>query len=432
MNIIFIIALIPIIITIVTVILLVIIHTFASNSLGESSVTELDKISSRKFAKLKKERDTLLNTVNELSQQQQQYVLEQAKMNAILQAMPNGVIASSKDRNIFLANPKAEEILGVEEEELLGQFLENVVISKGNIDISIDNMPIKKALLGTPNDTKYTYIRPDKQKISLRDSANPIILDDMIIGAVNILDDITKQEETERAQKEFVSLASHQLRTPITSIKWNSELLLNMKLSSDAKEAVESIYQENERMQQLVSSLLSLSRIDLGTIVFDIQKIAFDTFVTDIINQFIPKISKRHITVTKNFSKIPIIHNDRTYLGIIMENLISNAIKYSKKNGAISINAVLLKSTTLHIEVKDDGLGIPTKDQGQIFGRLFRAQNAKQMETDGNGLGLYMVKKLIEEMGGRIWFDSAENQGTTFFIEIPITLKNTNAHQNNR
>lgn len=416
---------------------------FVNNSLSQlnrSSLTNKIKISLstevylKKLSELMKQnqeltdsKQELANLVKQLESQQNLLELEKAKTNAIIDSIPNGLLVTSKDGNIFLVNREFEKILGLSINDVLGKYIYNILpYIHPEYDKSIDN----RDLLNINSNQRYTstfnYISEDKKKnIILENTSNPIILDNDTLGSVYVLRDTTQEKTTERAQKEFVSLASHQLRTPITSIKWNSEIILSSNsIDDEVRIAAGDIYKEGNRMEKLVNSLLNLSRIDLGKIKFNIQEINLSKYIESLSKTLQPDIDSKNLTLETNILFENIIKNDSTYLDIIFSNLLHNAIKYSNKNGKVKLIAECIpENDKLMITISDDGIGIPESQQSQIFSRLFRADNAKNCQTDGNGLGLYIVKKLVELMNGSVWFESKENKGTTFFLELPIEIK---------
>jgi PAS domain S-box-containing protein len=371
----------------------------------------------------------LADLVKQLENQQKLLELEKAKTNAIIDSLPNGLLVTSKDGNIFLVNKELENILDLRVNDILGKFIYNVLPDiqlNENKFISDDNEEFN---INPKNryTSVFNYISKDKKKnIILENTSNPIILENDILGSVYILRDTTQERTTERAQKEFVSLASHQLRTPITSIKWNSEIILsNNSIDDEVRIAANDIYKEGNRMEKLVNSLLNLSRIDLGKIQFSTQEIDLSKYIESLSKTLQSEIDLKNLTLVKDIPFTQSIENDPIYLDIIFFNILHNAIKYSNQNGKIRLTVdKAVDKNRLIITISDTGIGIPESQQSQIFGRLFRADNAKKCQPDGNGLGLYIVKKLIELMNGSVWFESKENQGTTFFLELPIVIKN--------
>lgn len=399
--------------------------------LNQSSITKKMNISLitesyiKKLGNLIKQNEVLVNSKEELSnlvyQLEKQHTLlglEKAKTSAIIDSLPNGLLVTSRDGNIFLVNQELERILGIESVNLLGKFAHSI----------LPDMKLTKtfdiATKYNHETTSFDYISADnKKKITIENTSSPIIINGDILGVVYILKDTTQEQATERAQKEFVSLASHQLRTPITSIKWNSEIILSTKnLNKEVLIAANDICKESIRMEKLVNSLLNLSRIDLGKIKLSTQEIYLDKYIETLLSTLKLELDSKNLDFETNILfKGPII-NDPVYLDIIIGNLVYNAIKYSNNNTSIKIN-ISKKLDLFAVEVIDKGIGIPKSQQSQIFSRLFRAENAKKYQPDGNGLGLYIVKKLVDLMNGNIWFESKENQGTKFFIELPIAIK---------
>jgi two-component system sensor histidine kinase VicK len=414
---------------------LIYLDEFVKNSLfqlNKSSLTNKIDISLntesyiKKLSELIKQNEDLSNSKNELSnlveqleKQQKLLELEKAKTSAIIDSIPNGLLVTSRDGNIFLVNRELESILNINSENLLGKFIYNVL--PGVKLINNENLDNYKS--GLNNISVFNYQSEDKKKnITIENTSNPIVLNKDIFGSVYVFRDTTQEQATERAQKEFVSLASHQLRTPITSIKWNAEIIMsNQDIDKEVAMAANDIYKESHRMEKLINSLLNLSRIDLGKIKFIAQDINLSEYIESLLKTLQSEIELKNIKVEKDILLTDSIKNDPVYIDIIFSNILYNAIKYTNKNGVIKIN-IEKKSNKLLLIISDNGIGIPKSQQSQIFSRLFRADNAKTYQPDGNGLGLYVVKKLIELMKGNIWFESEENQGTKFFLELPIDI----------
>ena len=203
-----------------------------------------------------------------------------------------------------------------------------------------------------------------------------------------------------------------------------SSIYHHESIDNEVRMAASDIYKEGNRMEKLVNSLLNLSRIDLGKIQFNAQAIYLDKYIDSLLKTLQLDINAKNISFEVDIAFTQPIKNDPIYLDIIIINILHNAIKYSNKGSIVKLKVDSLPNTEKFIiKVSDTGIGIPESQQSQIFGRLFRADNAKNCQPDGNGLGLYVVKKLIELMDGNVWFESKENQGTTFFLELPIDIK---------
>ncbi|MFZ2594083.1 MAG: ATP-binding protein [Minisyncoccia bacterium] len=237
--------------------------------------------------------------------------------------------------------------------------------------------------------------------------------------------DVTREKEIDRAKTEFVSLASHQLKTPLTSINWYAEMLLDGDvgaLNADQKKYIQEMYDSNQRMVDLVNSLLNVSRIELGT--FSVEPVPTDIveMARSVINEQMPTITQRKQKLTTHFGdNIPMIPADTKLLRMVLQNLLSNAIKYTPEGGAVEFEVVLgLRKNTIAIRVTDTGCGIPENQKDRIFSKLFRADNVRSQNVDGTGLGLYIVKSIIEHSHGTVSFISEEGKGTSFFVTLPL------------
>ncbi|MCA9363766.1 PAS domain S-box protein [Candidatus Kaiserbacteria bacterium] len=241
---------------------------------------------------------------------------------------------------------------------------------------------------------------------------------------IGIERDITEEKQIDKAKTEFVSLASHQLRTPLSSINWYTEMLLDGdagKINKEQREFLTEVKEGSRRMVDLVNSLLNVSRLELGTFMIEPEATDIVALAESVVDEQRPRITEKGHTFTTKFAKrIPAMNVDTKLLRMVFQNLVSNAVKYTPNNGQLTFEIKKdTKNKRVAITIADNGIGIPTEQQKQIFGKLFRADNAVASETDGNGLGLYIVKSVIEESGGTIRFESEEGKGTSFFITLP-------------
>lgn len=236
--------------------------------------------------------------------------------------------------------------------------------------------------------------------------------------------DITRAKEIDRAKTEFVSLASHQLRTPITAINWYSEILLSGdmgKITKKQRVYLEEIYNGGRRLVMLVNSLLNVSRVELGTFVIQPSPLNPVDICATALKDVELMAEHKSITITKDIAHdIPRMSADAGLMQILFQNLITNAVEYTKDGGRVTIT-LKKQADDLYFSVADTGIGIPSADQDKIFGKMYRADNARDIKTYGTGLGLYIVKAILDEVGGKIWFESVENKGTTFFMTVPLS-----------
>ena len=230
--------------------------------------------------------------------------------------------------------------------------------------------------------------------------------------------------EANRMKSEFVKIVSHQLRSPMTNLKWSIDLLMSGELGEIGKEQIEyfKILRENvSRMTELVKDLLTVSRIEEGSLLVKKEMVSLEQIVKDLILRFKPLALASNVVVKLETQKdLPEILVDSYQIKTVIENLLDNAIRYVKGRGEVLIK-IEKKEEGLCFKVKDTGVGIPKEDQKYIFQKFFRAENAIRQQTQGSGLGLFIAKSIIERLGGKIGFQSEENKGTTFWFTLPTT-----------
>jgi len=232
---------------------------------------------------------------------------------------------------------------------------------------------------------------------------------------------LAKSQELDRAKTEFVGLASHQLRTPLTAVSWYTEMLLKKdfgSLNAKQEDYLGEIYAGNQRMIDLVDDLLNTSRIDMGTLKIKPELVNLENVMTSTLGEFSSQISQKSLNIEKKISRnLPLVKIDPEHLGIVFQNIISNAVKYTPPKGKINVEMRRQNSHVL-VKIADNGWGIPAGQQKKIFTKLFRADNVRKRDTEGTGLGLYIARAIVKKAGGKIWFESKEDKGTTFYITL--------------
>lgn len=362
--------------------------------------------------------------------------LSENKYHSLIEGIPDVVWTIDSANKLCFVSHNIEEATGYSREEMLSQ--PNLWL---DIIYKNDSTIVKHALhsffsTGKILDIQYRINHRDGGLVWFRNQSLSIYTKDGNKFADGILSDITKEKSIDIAKSEFVSLASHQLRTPLSTINWYSEILLGGdagKLSTEQKKILQQIYQSNQRLVRLVDALLNISRIEMGSYAIVPEKINLSEMLKEVLKDLSNNIQTKAMQIKAQVQKnLPVLFFDCSLIRIILQNLLSNAIKYTPKKGNVGISMTLVKkevsisglnqkiADSILIKVSDNGCGIPDGQKKLIFGKLFRATNVQEKGFDGNGLGLYIVKSVVEEMDGKIWFESTENHGSTFFVVLPL------------
>ncbi len=245
----------------------------------------------------------------------------------------------------------------------------------------------------------------------------------LFIIATIITRSFERLAEANRMKSEFVSIVSHQLRSPLSNLKWVIELLISGRISPVSEKQLEyfKILKENSnRMSELISDLLIVSRIEQGRLPLKKEEISLQEVIKGVIKEMEIFAGASNVEIDlKSEKNLPQIIADRFQLKLVIENLLDNAIRYIKEKGEVKVK-LEKKNSNLYFEVQDNGVGIPKDDQKYIFQKFFRSSNVLRYQTGGSGLGLYITKSIIEKLGGKIGFLSQEGVGSTFWFTLPI------------
>jgi len=379
-----------------------------------------DKVKER-TVRLEEARKALTNMLEDAEGARKKIEEERNKTRATLASLTDGLVVFDQRNRIDLVNPAAEKILGLKEEEVI-----NKVISQ------ISDFPnlvklydvLGKKVEWTGREYEVVFEKPFKRFFQV--SITPSVVDEEVMGLIVILHDITREKEVDRLKSEFVSIAAHQLRTPLSAIKWSLRLVLDGdagKITKKQAEILEKGYQSNERMITLINDLLNVARIEEGRFVYKVTLGSIEEIIAKSIDNLSSSAEQRKVKVifNKPLKALSKINIDKEKIMLVMQNLIDNAIRFNKPNGEVTVS-VERDKLNVKVSVKDDGIGIPIVQKDRIFTKFFRADNAVKSEAEGSGLGLFICKNIIEAHGGRIWFESEKDQGTTFYFTIPISV----------
>lgn len=352
---------------------------------------------------------------------------EKNVLNAILESIGDCLIVADRNGAVLLLNSNAAQLLGWQIDQMLNKSL-------------FDSLPIKNAsgrILPKTEcpffiaqhskksflSTEYIFVRKDGTEFPAAITVSPIFLEGNVIGTVGIFRDFSAEKAIDRSKNEFIAVASHQLRTPLSNINWHLEALReekNGKFNKKQKKYFDELYRNSERMSALVNALLNVSRIETGTLTITYEKIDLKKVLANLIEEQKQLVASKRLVVKKRCEKnLPLISSDLKLLTMILQNLLSNAASYTPPGGKIKLVASK-KNNAVLIQISDTGYGIPEDAKQKIYEKFFRAENVKKKVPDGTGLGLYIAKSLANKLNCKIWFESQENKGTTFFLEIPL------------
>lgn len=233
-----------------------------------------------------------------------------------------------------------------------------------------------------------------------------------------------KLHELDERKSEFVSIVAHQLRTPLSGVKWTLDMLIHGEfgeLNSEQKSFLIKGYESNQRLIALIDDMLNVDRIESGKYQYVFQDIQILDLFDSILFEMNPEILKKHLHVEfeSKDRTLPKVSVDPDKIRAVIQNLLDNAIKYTPFGGRVSIRTIP-EGDFVRICIKDNGIGIPRDQQKNVFNRFFRARNAIKVQTDGSGLGLFIVRSIIEKHGGRVWFESVEGTGTDFCFTVKM------------
>lgn len=368
---------------------------------------------------LRKVRAALLNVLEDTDELRRSAVDERNKTMAIIENLTDGVILLNKKKQIEIINSPATELFNIGKKEAIGKCFVDL--------LDIENIPEIKKILIDKDRIRNIYREEVATLDGLHLEITSVLLKDEIEekGFLIIIHDVTKEKLIEKMKTEFVSVAAHQLRTPLSAIKWTIRMILDGdagEINEEQRELLEQTYISNERMIRLINDLLDVSRIEEGRLLYDQEDARIEDVLDSVIEASQEMLRNKNMVLEVNKKETPKVRIDKEKIGVVIQNLLENAIKYTEQGGKIKITLDNDEKNVI-FKIEDSGVGIPKSQQDRIFTKFFRAENVTRMETNGTGLGLYTTKNIVQAHKGQIWFESEENKGTTFYFTIPINNK---------
>ncbi len=345
---------------------------------------------------------------------------EKAKLDIVTESMREGAILLDERSQVLFINPSARAILGIDRDQKDATVILDAFRKKfSGIDI---DRSVRSAQPGKPFHLNEVEVEAEIYQIffsRLSDADQERFKAHALIW----IEDITEAKMLERRKSEFVSVVAHQLRTPLSGLKWTLHMLIKGDmgpLSEEQKTFLMKSYENNERMIALVNDMLAADRVESGRLKYNLIRINLFDLFENVLFEVFPNAQKRGVKINfvrpKNGQFTVLV--DPSKIRAVIQNLLENAIKYTMEKGTVTVE-LTEEGSDIKIIIRDTGIGIPPSQQSQIFSRFFRASNATVVEPNGTGLGLYMVKKIVEQHGGKVWFESVEGQGSSFFVTLP-------------
>ncbi|MBT2732993.1 cell wall metabolism sensor histidine kinase WalK [Carnobacterium sp. ISL-102] len=370
----------------------------------------------------KDELGVLSTAINDLStkveEAQETTESERRRLNSVLTHMTDGVIATDRRGIIVIINDKAMEMLNISQEMALGVSILKV--------LKIDKEYTLRKLLENEDVISLDF-STEEMLVTLRGEFTLIQRETgFISGIVCVLHDVTKQEKIDNERKEFVSNVSHELRTPLTSMRSYLEALLDgaWKDPEIAPQFLQVTQEETDRMIRMIKDLLDLSRMDSNKETLDLEYLNVNELFDHVIRRFEMMIkssdkSKKNFSIKREFTKSKLwVEVDADKMIQVLDNIMNNAIKYSPDGGTITCGLNETNDSVI-FSISDEGLGIPKRDLANVFDRFFRVDKARARSMGGTGLGLAISKEVVQKHKGKIWVESTEGKGTTFYISLP-------------
>lgn len=359
-------------------------------------------------------------------------VAERARLkdDAILSSIGEGLVVVDEAGLISNINEPAAEMLGYAPSELKGQRFLSAIEARNDKGREVDPLerPVMQALAtGKPVAGYVHYVRKDGTTFPAFLTASPVVLEGKPIGVIEVFRDVSAEKALERAKDEFVSLASHQLRTPANGVKAFASMLLDGyagQLTPQQCEFVNKVMESNDRQLRIVDDMLNVARVDAGRMHLNVALTDLGALVSDVITEQQPVIDQRQQIISFTLpAKAIVAMVDGSKLRMVVENLVSNASKYTDAGGKIAVR-LEQRRQTVALSVSDTGVGLSQKDiKSKLFSKFTRIDNPLSAKVGGTGLGLYLAKKIVDLHHAQLVVKSELGKGTTFVVELPITTK---------
>ena len=389
-------------------------------------ITSVNNQLNKKIKELENSEKSLFRAFHDLQAARKAAEKEKEKTEAIIANFVDPIIVIDKEGKLDLVNPPARQMLG-----FIDADIGKSVSDANNYSMENFRSIIKRDF--SVKGGKELKTGPNEEELSLnfanQDLTFKVISADVSdsrhdhLGIMKIFYNLTREKMIDKLKSDFISIAAHQLRTPLSAVKWIIKMILDGDLgemNEEQKKMLFKGYQSNERIIGLVNDMLNVSRIEEGRFGYAFVQDDFLEVLGIVMESLENRIKEKNIKYTLNKpDDMPKIYFDRSKMNLVLQNLLENAVKYTPEFGKIEVSLELGREF-LKVRIKDNGVGIPEKDKEKLFSKFFRADNVIRMQTEGSGLGLFIVKNVVRKHGGEITFHSEEGIGTEFVFTIPL------------
>ena len=358
--------------------------------------------------------------------------LERNQINAMIYSISDPAISYNNDFEIILVNPAMERFVNLSQKELVGKVIKPELSNDERYGLitklifpSLAPIVLEKSADVYPQTIKVRFDMPRELILEI---VTTKVMDEQgnVFGFLKIIHDLTQEEALKKTQKDFITVAAHQLRTPLSGLAWVFELLSKKEIGPLTPEQEQAIAQGKKAISEslkTVEDLLSAAQIEEGKFGFQFATADLSKIIEDVFTKFEPAAQKNNIKLIfyrPDFKLEPFVM-DPMRIKLVFEILVDNAIKYNVNNGEVSIriNAIPTRPF-ISVSISDTGMGIDPKDLPRLFTKFFRSEQVMKEQTSGIGLGLYLAKNIIEKHGGQIVAQSEIGRGSTFTFTLPL------------
>lgn len=357
--------------------------------------------------------------IKNIEEEKEESLLLQERQKEIVENMLEGLVVHNMNGKILTMNAVAERFLGIKMSDIRRKTGEELKNSSDWFKVLFQDLKEGETF-------EYSFSDKDGQdfdyqiiKITLNKERGEIL---------KIIRDVTRSKYLDRMKTEYVTIMSHKFLTPLTNIKWSADFLLNGDVDAKRKEEnVKNILSNAERLVKLTSYLLNIAEIEEGLFGYNFEKLDMNAVIEEVIQNYSDESRQKEVKVTYRKPKVGyfLVRGDKSRLSVAVSNYLDNALKYNLKGGEVEIS-LEENGNELKVSVNDNGIGISPESVQSLFSKFFRDKRARSVHTEGSGIGLFIVKNIIERHGGKVGYSADDGKGSTFFLTLPLYREDKN------